>query len=143
VTKRYSHGLDFTTAFAWQKEQQTGEAVNDVFNRPNQKALSSQSIPLTLVVGFNYELPGLTGNRFARQIIGGWTLGGILRYSSGLPIAVPTSNNQLAQTPTRNPTTGAVTNGFGFYNTAVAVSTQTGGTIPNSRNGQLIARFQW
>ena len=53
------------------------------------------------------------------------------------------TGNNPSQTPTRNAATGALTNGFGFYNTAVAVSTQTGGTIPNSRNGQLVARFQW
>jgi hypothetical protein len=46
----------------------------------------------------------------------------------------PTSTN-AAQTQTRNATTGAVTAGFGFINTAVAP------TIPASRQGQLVARF--
>src|SRR5439155_24061996 len=57
LTKRYSHGLDLTSTFAWQKEladmgqgygsglgQVTGN-VNDVFNRRNQKSLSSLSEP--------------------------------------------------------------------------------------------------
>ena len=33
--------------------------------------------------------------------------------------------------------------GFGFLNTASANNVQTSGIIPTSRNGQLIARFEW
>lgn len=36
-----------------------------------------------------------------------------------------------------------VTTTFGFYNTATAGNVQTGGIIPTSRNGQLVARFAW
>ncbi|MEP6714028.1 MAG: TonB-dependent receptor [Terriglobia bacterium] len=95
VNKRYSHGLDFTSAFTWSKELATGQGVNDVFNRPNQKALVSSSQPLLLVIGFNYETPRFTSNRLVRQVAGGWTVGGLLRYGSGLPIGVPGSTANL------------------------------------------------
>jgi hypothetical protein len=108
LTKRYSHGLDLTSTFAWQKEladmgqgygsglgQVTGN-VNDVFNRRNQKSLSSLSEPFAFSVGFSYQLPALGGSRWARAAIGGWTFGGIMRYSSGLPIPVPIAQNNLS-----------------------------------------------
>lgn len=95
VTKRYSHGLDFTTSFTWSKEQTTGQAINDALNRPNQKALVSTSQPLMLVTAFNYETPKLTAHKFVRQVTGGWTVGGVFRYLSGLPIPVPASQANM------------------------------------------------
>ncbi|HYP12697.1 MAG TPA: TonB-dependent receptor, partial [Bryobacteraceae bacterium] len=252
LTKRYSHGLDMSVAFTWQKELTTdpgGSIINDVFNRENQKFISNQSRPLALVVAFNYELPRFTENRIVGAALGGWTVGGIMRYQSGLPIPVPTSNNNLGQllfrgtrmnrvageplflvddincdgcfdpnkdfilnprawadpsdgqwgssagyyndyryrrvpdeqlslgrifrikermnfriraeffnvfnrtvlpdptgnnpaaTPARN-NLGMPTAGFGYINTTTFQS-QTGGAIPTSRNGQLVARFEW
>ncbi len=95
VTKRYSRGLDLLGTFTWQKELTTDVPVNDVFNRKNQKAISNLSEPYILVLAFNYRTPA-AGSRWVRTLTGGWTLGGILRYASGLPIPVPVSQNQLA-----------------------------------------------
>jgi hypothetical protein len=104
ATKRYSRGLDLTAAFTWQKELDQGAdsqsgaavAINDVFNRPNQKIISPNSQPLVFVLGFNYQAPALTRNKLVRAATRDWTLGGILRYQSGLPILVPASNNALS-----------------------------------------------
>src|ERR1035438_9796066 len=104
VTKRASHGLDLTASFTWQKEEALGTGgnpgpsgpyVNNVFNRQNQKSITSYSNPLVLVVGFNYMTPRFTANRFVRRAVGDWTFGGVLRYASGFPIPVPFSNNNL------------------------------------------------
>jgi hypothetical protein len=95
ATKNYSHGLDLTASFTWSKELVTGQGVNDVFNRANQKSLASSSQPFLFVVGFNYEAPKVTQNRIVRHAVGGWTLGGVLRYTSGTPIAVPSSTANL------------------------------------------------
>jgi hypothetical protein len=95
ATKTYSHGLDFTAAFTWSKELVTGQGVNDVFNRANQKSLASSSQPFLFSLGFNYETPKLTENRIIRNVVRGWTVGGLLRYSSGLPIGVPGSQASL------------------------------------------------
>ena len=59
VTKRFSHGLDMTSSFTWQKELDMN-SINDVFNRPNQKNLASASQPFQFVTAFNYEVPKLT-----------------------------------------------------------------------------------
>ncbi|MCI0364408.1 MAG: hypothetical protein L0219_11025, partial [Phycisphaerales bacterium] len=95
VTKRLSYGLDLLGTFTWQKELTTIVPVNDVFNRRNQKGISDQSEPYILVVAFNYRVPSVGPNKWLRAAIGGWTVGGILRYASGLPIPVPSSQNQL------------------------------------------------
>lgn len=108
VTKRYSHGLDMTAAFTWQQTFVTAglpnDAINDVFNRQNQKSIAPDSQPLVFVLGFNYITPRVTTNQFVRNVLGDWTLGGLLRYSSGAPILAPlatTNQNQLLFQNTR------------------------------------------
>jgi hypothetical protein len=104
VTQRLWHGLSGTVAFTWQKELDlgatvqdgSGGAINDAFNRRVNKDLSSFSQPFVLTPAFNYEVPGITSNRMVRSVVKGWTIGAILRYSSGLPIQAPTANNALS-----------------------------------------------
>lgn len=103
VTKRYSRGLTGTLAYTWSKnltnvETQSGGVVptNDVYNRPLQKTFSVNDQPHVLVLGFNYDTPKWNRNWATKAILSGWTLGGILRYSSGFPIQAPNSNNALA-----------------------------------------------
>lgn len=99
LTKRHSYGLTLQAAFIWQKELSLGVetgTINDVFNRRNQKSFQSTSIPLTFVTGFTYEVPRVPGSRLVRAVVSGWTTSGTLRYSSGMPIAVPQSNNNLS-----------------------------------------------
>jgi hypothetical protein len=98
ATKRYSHGLDLTAAFTWQKELARGSeagTVNNVFNRGVQKTIAAGSQPFVFVTGFNYETPKLRRGKFLNTALSNWTLGGLLRYASGTPIAVPVSNNNL------------------------------------------------
>jgi hypothetical protein len=96
LTKRLSYGLDLLGTFTWQKELTTIVPVNDVFNRRNQKGISDQSEPFIFVLAFNYRVPAMGMNKWMKAAIAGWTVGGIMRYASGLPIPVPTSQNQLA-----------------------------------------------
>ncbi|MCX6611370.1 MAG: TonB-dependent receptor, partial [Acidobacteria bacterium] len=102
ATKRYSKGLTGTVAYTWSKnltnvENQSGGIVptNDVYNRPNQKAFSVNDQPQVLVVGFNYDTPKWNKNWATKALVSGWTVGGIMRYSSGFPIQAPNSNNAL------------------------------------------------
>jgi hypothetical protein len=93
--KRYSHGLSFTATFTWQNERTNMAPVNNVFdNGTDQWAPSELSEPLITVLAFNYEVPAFSENGFVRAVLSGWTVGGILRYASGLPIPVPTAQNQ-------------------------------------------------
>jgi len=108
VTKRYSKGLDFTTAFSWQKELTVGAetedpafafvtpSINDVLNRPMNKYISGFSQPLRVVIAANYTFPTLNTNKLVSYAVRNWTFGTVLQYASGRPIRVPyASNNQL------------------------------------------------
>ncbi|MCU1326192.1 MAG: hypothetical protein JWN34_1562 [Bryobacterales bacterium] len=96
VNKRFSHGFDGTVSFSWQKESSLGlDAVNDAYNREQNKYVSAFSQPLVLAIGFNYESPAVTNNRLVRAVARGWTFSGIGRYSSGLPIQSPNAQNNL------------------------------------------------
>lgn len=99
VTKRMSHGLDLTASYTRSKnlttaEDQDGTTVPtaNVFNRPANKTFSRNDQPNIFVVSFTYETPRWGPNTWTKHILGGWTLGGILRYSSGTPIRVPDAN---------------------------------------------------
>ncbi|MEP6961488.1 MAG: TonB-dependent receptor, partial [Acidobacteriota bacterium] len=110
ATQRFSHGLDFTLSFTWQKELTRGSddqgggtatangvaATNDVFNRVNQKYISPNSQPLVSVLAVNYQTPAVTENKYVRYVTSGWTVSAILRYASGTPLALPGSQNALA-----------------------------------------------
>jgi hypothetical protein len=103
VTKRYSHGLELTSAFTWQKELSLGEAdVNDAFNRANQKTLSPNSLPFILATAVNYQSPRVGATRWMQALTGDWSVGVVLRYQSGLPIRVPGAQNALNSLLFRN-----------------------------------------
>ncbi len=99
VTKRYSHGLIVDYAFTWAKEEQLGvEAgtVNDYQNRMQNKSISGFSRPLVSTISATYTTPKLGKNGLVREAVGGWIIGSVLQYASGLPILVPTSTNNLS-----------------------------------------------
>ena len=107
ATKRMSHGLDFTTAFTYQKELTLGAEnefaafgavnpqINDVFNRNTNKYLSGFSQPFSLVIAGNYTTPK-RGPGIVKHVVADWAIGAVMTYASGLPIRVPSANNQLA-----------------------------------------------
>ncbi len=109
LTKRYSNGLDLLGTFTWQKELTTIGPVNNVVNRANQKQVSALSEPLIFMVAAHYRVPKFGPNRFVRNLVGGWTIGTILRYASGMPIRSPQANNALNTVlpQASNPTTFA------------------------------------
>jgi len=105
VTKRLSHGLDFTYSFTWSKELTLGaesdggllfgQTVNDVFNRDVNKQLSSFSRPLWNILAVTYTVPQWGTNRWLKYALSDWTLGTTLQYGSGQPIPVPTTAGTL------------------------------------------------
>ena len=85
VTKRYSHGMDLTAAFTWQKELTLTGSFNDPVNRTNQKRLAGGATPFVFVTGFNYEVRKQKGSRLLNAVASGWTIGGLLRLPFMLP----------------------------------------------------------
>ncbi|MEI9814529.1 MAG: hypothetical protein WDO18_18635 [Acidobacteriota bacterium] len=106
-TKRFSHGLDFTSNFTWSRTLMLGTeadistispvspAVNDVFNRNQNKYLSGLDQPFMFVLAANYTTPGIRFSKFVSAFARDWTIGAVLRYGAGLPILVPSAQNNL------------------------------------------------
>ncbi len=72
----------------------------DFFNRPGERAISSQDISRRLVISFNYELPFGKNRAFlsslpaaAEWVIGGWQVNGITTFQGGLPMAIGNGGN--------------------------------------------------
>jgi len=122
VTKRFSYGLSFTSVFTWQKTLTLaadaspgnlslgGAAINDVFNRAQNKYLSSYDQPFLFNTALNYTVPsfqfgGGTAAKTASWAARDWTIGLYLGYASGLPILAPGAQNQLNTFLLRNTTT--------------------------------------
>ncbi|HWB85414.1 MAG TPA: TonB-dependent receptor [Bryobacteraceae bacterium] len=96
VTKRYAHGLTLAAAFTWSKsESLPGGTVNNVFNRSVNKSITNFDQPFIFNVGYTYEIPRAGQERVLKAVTGGWTLGGLLEYASGAPIASPTATTNM------------------------------------------------
>jgi hypothetical protein len=124
-TKRFSHGLDFTSSFTWSRTFTMGTeadistispatpAVNDAFNRDTNKYLSGLDQPFLFVFAGNYTTPGV-GNKWLSMVVKDWTLGTVLRYGAGFPILSPIATTNLNSILFRE--TGAVgTTGGTFF----------------------------
>jgi hypothetical protein len=100
LTKRIARGLSVQSAYTWAKtEANPAGTVNNIFNRPNQKGITSTNQPTLFNTGYTYQLQkyGFLGtSKFLQNLVGGWNFGGLLQYQSGLPIAVPTSSNTMS-----------------------------------------------
>ena len=118
VTKRYSHGLTAQVAYTFEKSLTNGAnsntsyltpedpVLNDPFNIPTDKQLSGFDQPQVLVISFSYTVPKLPddflgGNGAGKAIswlARDWTIGGVLKYASGMLIQSPASNITLWNT---------------------------------------------
>ena len=104
VTQRTKHGLTTSTAFTWSKNLEIGaetgsgggDPINDVFNRRNNKDLSSYDLPFVFTEVANYRIPRVGPNALFRNVVGDWNISAILNYQSGALIAVPGAQNNLS-----------------------------------------------
>jgi hypothetical protein len=111
MTKRFSHGLDFTVTYTFSKSLALGAednnnygspttpVINDVFNRKINKSYSGFDMPHQLIIAGNYTTPRLQGSSFGGKLLSwaarDWTLGAVMRYASGMPIKVPGATTNL------------------------------------------------
>ena len=109
--KRMSNGIDITANYTYSKQLDDAGTMRDGYAIPasltlNGKAwaqdridrgISATSVPQNLAVYGTYQMPFGTGslggsaNPVFRQVIKGWELGGVLRYSSGTPLLITSS----------------------------------------------------
>jgi hypothetical protein len=100
ATKRLSHNLDFLSAFTYAKAIDDQGPVccsylypQDSMNTAAERGRSDLDQRLRWVTSFNYDLPFGAGhqhntqNRVGDVLLGGWSLGGIITFSSGFPFS--------------------------------------------------------
>jgi len=103
VNRRFRDGLNLQASYTWSKTLTDADSAlpginggvgqeQNPSNLHQEKALSSQDIPRTLVLSWIYQLPFGQGrkwlnNGFAGRVLGGWDLGAVQRYMSGEPIS--------------------------------------------------------
>lgn len=105
---RYSYGLTLQAAFTWAKILTDADSILPGINggisqiqNPqdlrDEKALSSQDVPYTFTAAPLYELPFGKGKPFLNHgiggaVLGGWEIGAVLRYETGVPISFGCAN---------------------------------------------------
>jgi len=122
ATQRFSRGLSLSSAFSWQKELNIGgesnantgttgnAAINDVYNRMQNKYISQYNKPFVFVLSTDYTVPQMKTYKVLSWVARDWTLGAFLQYASGLPIQSPAAQNALNSILLRNTTTGTFAN---------------------------------
>ena len=108
LERRFSAGLSLQSSFTWSKTLTDADSILPGINggvsqiqNPadlnSEKALSSQDIPYMFTAAFLYELPFGRGKPFLNHgignaVLGGWQIGGVLRYQTGVPISFGCAN---------------------------------------------------
>lgn len=121
LTKRFSAGLSFTSAFTWGKELDYATGGDDnggmtfFINWRRNYAPGDFDRAKNFEQTFNYELPAGHGHAHFNSgvgdaVLGGWRLTGILSMVSGLPFTV-TANGGTLNTPGTTQT-GSITGGL-------------------------------
>ncbi len=101
LERRFAAGLQAQLSFTWQKTITNADSslpginggIAQVQNPQNlslDRSVSSQDVPLMFVAAWLYELPFGKGKPFvktgvAAAVFGGWQIGGVQRYQSGVP----------------------------------------------------------
>jgi outer membrane receptor protein involved in Fe transport len=98
VTKRFSRGLQFLSAYTFGKsiDYYSGGTINELVSTPgdqrdwkSNRGRSDFDRTHRFVTSFVYDLPALVSNSSAsRWILNDWGVNGILTFQSGLPFSV-------------------------------------------------------
>jgi hypothetical protein len=92
-----SHGLDLLASYTYAKslDQSAGlpEPVNPV-DPSLSRGLSAFDLRHNFVASFHYEIPKLkSADHLLQQFEGGWSLAGIARFTTGLPVTLLNNND--------------------------------------------------
>ena len=92
--RRLSRGLQGIASYTWAHSIDTSSAgsgfgdLGNLFSGLYNRGNSSFDIRHTLSVGATYQLPLLNVNRFANQIMGGWSVESVLQTRSASPVDI-------------------------------------------------------
>lgn len=103
VEKRYSHGLSLLASYTWSKAIDNNSFLGfrqfNPFDIDQDRGLSDQDTRHRFVAGWTYELPigknkaVLNTGGIADQVLGGWSVGGIVMAESGMPFTPRVSDD--------------------------------------------------
>ncbi len=111
LEKRFSSGFTLLTSYSFSKAigdtcggaaqgNTAGCGYQNIYNLRPERSVDNQDVPHRLVVSGLYDLPFGRGKRWGSQwhgavdaILGGWTVGSIVSYSSGRPYNPVVSGN--------------------------------------------------
>ncbi len=101
VERRFAKGLQLQGSFSWQKTITDSDSllpginagISQVQNPENlsvDRSVSNQDVPLMFTIAWLYELPfgkgkPLLKSGVAAAVLGGWQIGAVQRYQSGVP----------------------------------------------------------
>jgi hypothetical protein len=101
LERRFAAGLQTQVSFTWQKTITDSDSLLPGINggiaqvqNPQDlsldRSVSSQDVPVMFTASWIYELPFGKGKQLLKEgvaaaIFGGWQIGGLLRYQSGIP----------------------------------------------------------
>ncbi|MGH7870358.1 MAG: TonB-dependent receptor domain-containing protein, partial [Candidatus Dormibacteraceae bacterium] len=104
LDKRFSNGLTLLASYAWSKTLTDAGSIFSTFssefgsttpwNAGAQYTYSFEDIPNNVSIAYVYDLPVGKGRKFLNrggvlnQVLGGWSISGIQRYESGLPMNI-------------------------------------------------------
>jgi hypothetical protein len=91
-----AHGLEVLASYTFSKsiDQSAGlpEPVNPL-DPSSSRGLSAFDLRHNLVASFNYALPGAPTSGLLHAIASGWSIAGIARFTSGLPVTLYNNND--------------------------------------------------
>jgi hypothetical protein len=103
LERRFRNGMNLLASYTWAKQITNSDSllpnngvgvaqVQNVNNLHEEKAVSAQDVPHTVVLSWLYELPFGHGKTWlnhgiASYVVGGWEVGSVQRYMSGQPIS--------------------------------------------------------
>ncbi len=92
LNKRFSHGLQFSYSFVWQKNMDTFGGTPDIQNRSLDWKLDPTNQTLVSKISYAYTTPKWGPNKLVSQVVRDWQITGFLQYASGTLFAIPTAN---------------------------------------------------
>lgn len=98
ATKRFSHGLTATLAYAFSKTLDNATNAGSIYDRKSFKGLSPNYLPHVTSLSVNYTVPAygfVKQHRATRALLSGWKIGTISTWQSGNLLATPGSNNAI------------------------------------------------
>lgn len=105
---RAFHGLTYLVSYTWSKTLDLGCtgwygvegcSIQNPYNLKNDKGPAGTDVPQLFSASWVYQLPFGKGQKYASSggpldyVVGGWTLNGILSFSSGIPFFVGASGD--------------------------------------------------